>query len=91
MPASLPPGFSASGFTCGIKASGKSDLALFVSDRPAAVAGVFTTNQVCGAPVIVSRRRVPADQARAVIINSGNSNAATGYSSTASNPDSFLA
>jgi len=78
MPASLPHGFSASGFTCGIKASGKSDLALFVSDSPAAVAGVFTTNKVCGAPVIVSRRRVPADHARAVIINSGNSNAATG-------------
>ncbi len=78
MPASLPCGFSAAGFTCGIKASGKSDLALFVSDRPAAVAGVFTTNQVCGAPVIVSRRRVPSGQARAVVINSGNSNAATG-------------
>lgn len=78
MPASLPIGFSASGLTCGIKASGKSDLALFVSDRPAAVAGVFTTNQVCGAPVIVSRRRVPSEGARAVIINSGNSNAATG-------------
>jgi glutamate N-acetyltransferase/amino-acid N-acetyltransferase len=78
MTASLPLGFSASGVTCGIKASGKSDLALFVSDRPASAAGVFTTNQVCGAPVIVSRRRVPSGTARAVIINSGNSNAATG-------------
>jgi len=78
MPASLPTGFSASGITCGIKASGKSDLALFVSDHPAAAAGVFTTNKVCGAPVIVSRRRVPSEHARAVVINSGNSNAATG-------------
>ncbi|MEY3173421.1 MAG: Arginine biosynthesis bifunctional protein ArgJ [Planctomycetota bacterium] len=78
MPASLPSGFSASGFTCGIKASGKADLALFVSDRPAAAAGVFTTNKVCGAPVIVSRQRVPSEQTRAVMINSGNSNAATG-------------
>jgi len=75
---SLPLGFTASGTTCGIKASGKPDLALFVSDRPAASAGVFTTNRVCGAPVIVSKERVPSSVARAVIINSGNSNAATG-------------
>jgi len=75
---SLPQGFQASGTTCGIKASGKPDLALFVSDRPAAVAGVFTTNRVCGAPVIVSKSRVPSTSGRAVIINSGNSNAATG-------------
>ncbi len=74
----LPSGFQTSGFTCGIKASGKPDLALFVSDRPATAAGVFTTNKVCGAPVIVSRGRVPSSTARAVIINSGNSNAATG-------------
>lgn len=74
----LPAGFSASGTTCGIKASGKPDLALFVSDRPAAVAGVFTTNRVVGAPVIVSRQRVLSETARAVVINSGNSNACTG-------------
>jgi len=74
----LPLGFSASGSTCGIKVSGKSDLALFVSDRDAVAAGVFTTNKVCGAPVIVCRQRVPSTVARAVIINSGNSNAATG-------------
>lgn len=76
--AQLPRGFRASGSTCGIKASGNPDLSLFVSDSPASVAGVFTTNKVCGAPVIVSRERVPASAARAVIINSGNSNAATG-------------
>ena len=74
----LPLGFSASGSTCGIKVSGKSDLALFVSDRDAAAAGVFTTNKVCGAPVIVCKQRVPSAVARAVVINSGNSNAATG-------------
>jgi len=74
----LPCGFRTAGFTCGIKASGKPDLALFVSDRPATATGVFTTNKVCGAPVIVSRSRVPSSTARAVIINSGNSNAATG-------------
>jgi glutamate N-acetyltransferase/amino-acid N-acetyltransferase len=76
--ASLPRGFQTAGYTCGIKASGKPDLSLFVSETPAAAAGVFTTNKVCGAPVIVSRRRVPSATARAVIINSGNSNAATG-------------
>lgn len=76
--AKLPAGFRASGFTCGIKASGKPDLSLFVSDRPASAAGVFTTNRVCGAPVIVSKQRVPSTVARAVVINSGNSNAATG-------------
>jgi glutamate N-acetyltransferase / amino-acid N-acetyltransferase len=77
-PIVLPRGFRASGITCGIKASGKPDLALFVSDTPASAAGVFTTNKVCGAPVIVSRERVPSAGARAVIVNSGNSNAATG-------------
>ncbi|MCA9012497.1 MAG: bifunctional glutamate N-acetyltransferase/amino-acid acetyltransferase ArgJ [Planctomycetaceae bacterium] len=78
LPVQLPVGFKASGSTCGIKASGKPDLALFVSDRDATACGVFTTNKVCGAPVIVSKQRVPSTIARAVIINSGNSNAATG-------------
>lgn len=76
--ASLPRGFQTAGFTCGIKASGKPDLSLFVSTVPASAAGVFTTNKVCGAPVIVSRSRVPSSTSRAVVINSGNSNAATG-------------
>lgn len=76
--ASLPLGFRCSGSTCGIKASGKSDLGLFVSDVPAAAAGVFTQNRVCGAPVVVTRGRLPSDTIRAVVINSGNSNAATG-------------
>ena len=74
----LPSGFKASATTCGIKASGKPDLALFVSDRPAAAAGVFTTNRVVGAPVTVSQERLPSDAMRAVIINSGNANACTG-------------
>jgi len=53
-------------------------MALFVSDRPCAAAGVFTTNLVCGAPVKVSRERLPRSTARAIVINSGNSNACTG-------------
>ena len=75
----LPKGFSAAGIHCGIKSDRfKLDLALFVSDRPCAAAGVFTTNLVCGAPVKVSRDRLPRSTARAVVLNSGNSNAATG-------------
>jgi glutamate N-acetyltransferase/amino-acid N-acetyltransferase len=75
----LPGGFKAGGVYCGIKTDpSKLDLALFVSDRPATAAGVFTKNQVCGAPVKVSRERVPTASARAVVINSGIANAATG-------------
>lgn len=81
-PESLPPlpqGFSAAGIRCGIKADPeKLDMALFVSELPCVAAGVFTTNNVCGAPVKVSRGRLPRATARAVIVNSGNSNAATG-------------
>ncbi len=74
----LPAGFRAAGICCGIKPSGRPDLALFASDTAAVAAGVFTTNRVCGAPVTISRSRVPSRTARAIIINSGNSNAATG-------------
>ena len=74
----LPLGYQTSGTTCGIKASQTLDLALFISDTNASAAGVFTSNKVCGAPVQLSRRRVPAANVRAVIINSGNANACTG-------------
>jgi glutamate N-acetyltransferase/amino-acid N-acetyltransferase len=74
----LPQGFRAAGVHCGIKSDAdRLDLALFVSDRPCAAAGTFTRNRVCGAPVKVSRERLPA-AARAVVINSGNANACTG-------------
>lgn len=75
----LPRGFRSAGLACGIKEKKSTfDLALFVSDVPCAGAGVFTKNQVCGAPVKVSRERVPGDSLRAVVINSGNANACTG-------------
>ena len=75
----LPLGFSAAGHACGLKSDPSTlDLALFVSDRPAAAAGVFTQNRVCGAPVQVCRERLPRGTARGVVINSGNSNACTG-------------
>ncbi len=79
----LPTGFRAAAVKCGVKpGSDKLDLALFVSDRPAAAAGVFTTNLVCGAPVKVSRSRLPRGTARGVVINSGNANACTGEQGT---------
>src|SRR5947209_14279171 len=54
------------------------DLALVVSEAPAAAAGVFTQNRVVAAPVRVCRERVPSADARAVIVCSGNANACTG-------------
>jgi len=54
------------------------DIALIVSDVPAAAAGVFTQNRVCAAPVHVCRERLPAADARGVVICSGNANACTG-------------
>jgi len=75
----LPQGFRAAGVACGIKSDPtKLDLALFVSDRPATSAGVFTQNQVVGAPVKVCRERVGRTSTRAVVMNSGCSNACTG-------------
>lgn len=77
--APLPLGFLASGLHCGIKKDPSVfDLSLFVSERPATAAGVFTTNLVHGAPVKVSRNRVQKGIARGVVVNSGNSNACTG-------------
>jgi glutamate N-acetyltransferase/amino-acid N-acetyltransferase len=82
-----PLGFLASGVFCDIKRLGtgkgsdkgnKRDLALIVSEAPATVAGMFTTNQVCAAPVKVCVERMKKGTARAVVINSGNANACTG-------------
>src|SRR5437870_5305003 len=89
IPASIvaPKGFLASGVFCDIKRLGtgkgsnkgkKRDLALIVSEVPAAVAGMFTTNQVCAAPVKVCIPRVAKGTAQAIIVNSGNANACTG-------------
>lgn len=75
----LPQGFRAAGVHCGIKKDPERfDLSLFVSDVAATSAGMFTTNLVHGAPVKVSRGRVQRASTRAIVINSGNSNACTG-------------
>jgi glutamate N-acetyltransferase/amino-acid N-acetyltransferase len=82
-----PQGFLAAGVFCDIKRLGtgkgshkpnKLDLALVFSEAPATVAGTFTTNQVCAAPVKICIDRVKRGVARAVAINSGNANACTG-------------
>jgi len=79
----LPLGFRTVGMHCGIKSDAtKFDLSLFVADVPCTAVGVFTQNRVCGAPVKVSRARVPRATARAVVINSGNANACTGERGT---------
>jgi glutamate N-acetyltransferase/amino-acid N-acetyltransferase len=75
----LPRRFRFAGDRCGIRGNDpRKDLALLMSEIPAAAAGVFTQNRVCAAPVQVSRQRVPAGDARAIIICSGNANACTG-------------
>src|SRR5579871_423605 len=80
-------GFKAAGVFCDIKRLGtgkgsnkgnKSDLALIVSETPATVAGMFTTNQVCAAPVKICAQRVKRGKAQAIAVNSGNANACTG-------------
>ena len=74
-----PRGYRAAGITAGLKPSGLPDLALIVSDVDAIAAGVFTTNQVCAAPVTYCRQRLQAKaSARAILINAGQANAATG-------------
>lgn len=72
-----PRGFRAAGICCGIKAK-KPDLALLVSDRPAAAAGTFTTNSFRAAPVLLSGERLKKGSARAIVVNSGCANACTG-------------
>ncbi|OGC09374.1 hypothetical protein A3J90_06145 [candidate division WOR-1 bacterium RIFOXYC2_FULL_37_10] len=73
-----PRGFKASGIACGIKKSGKKDLALVCSDVPAVAAGVFTTNQYKAAPIIVSEENIKSGLCQAVIANAGNANCGTG-------------
>ncbi len=68
-------GFTASGIHCGIRKNReKKDLALILSDRPAAAAAVYTQNLVKGAPIAVTASHLENGIARAVICNSGIAN-----------------
>lgn len=75
-------GFVAAGIAAGIKASGRPDLALVATadGRPVPSAGVFTRNRMTAAPVITTRAHLEATagHSTAVVLNSGNANAATG-------------
>ncbi len=71
-------GFSAAAVEAGIRYKNRLDLGLIYSDRPAVTAGVFTTNRVQAAPVLLDKERLQRGQAQAVLINSGNANACTG-------------
>lgn len=71
-------GFKAAGMPCGVKFSGKPDLALIFSETEASVAAVFTKNAVVAPPVLVSKNNVADGKAQAIIVNSGNANACTG-------------
>src|SRR5436190_12510331 len=75
----LARGFRYAGVHSGLRPDpDRLDLALVVSDGPCSAAGVFTQNRVCAAPVRVCRQRLPRDDARGIIICSGNANACTG-------------
>ena len=73
-----PLGFLAAGIHCGIKKPSMLDLALIVSSEPGPIAGVFTTNRLPAAPVLLDRLHLRRGVGRAIIVNSGNANACTG-------------
>ncbi|MDQ6607435.1 MAG: bifunctional glutamate N-acetyltransferase/amino-acid acetyltransferase ArgJ [Actinomycetota bacterium] len=75
----LPGGFRAAGVTCGIKPDGVRDLGLMVSDAPATTSAArFTRSGALAAPVLLTMERADLGELRAVVVNSGNANAATG-------------
>ena len=76
----LPRGYRFAATACGLKKTGALDLALISSDVPASAAAVFTQNLVVAAPVTISKEHLRASKGRmrAVVVNSGNANCATG-------------
>jgi glutamate N-acetyltransferase/amino-acid N-acetyltransferase len=72
-----PQGFRAAAVAAGIKPD-RPDLALLAADAPCAAAGVFTTNRAKAAPVVVSAEHLQSGSARAIVVNAGCANAATG-------------
>lgn len=74
----LPQGYRVSAVPVGFKKADRKDLGLIISERPAAAAGVFTTNLFKAAPVLVAQEHIANGTARAIVINSGQANACTG-------------
>lgn len=73
-----PKGFLAGSASCGIKKSGKTDLALLFSAAPCITAGTFTTNKVKSGSVVLCIQRIKEGVAQAVVVNSGNANCCVG-------------
>lgn len=71
-------GFSLSAVPAGIKYRDRLDLGLIYSDSPAVTAGVFTTNLIKAAPVVLDMERLKQGRAQAILVNSGCANACTG-------------
>jgi glutamate N-acetyltransferase/amino-acid N-acetyltransferase len=71
-------GFSFAAVEAGVRYANRLDLGLIVSDVPCVTAGMFTTNQVKAAPVLIDRERLKGGQAQAILVNSGCANACTG-------------
>jgi glutamate N-acetyltransferase/amino-acid N-acetyltransferase len=78
--AALPHGFRFAATACGLKKTGALDLAIFSSDVLASAAAVFTQNLVVAAPVTLSKKHLQLSKGRmrAVVVNAGNANCATG-------------
>src|SRR5690554_5644387 len=82
-PGTLPEFFPVAGVkigiaSAGIKKPGRKDIVVFELAPGARVAGIFTTNQFCAAPVVLSRRHLAQSAPRYLLINTGNANAGTG-------------
>ena len=79
-PPQLPLGFRFAAVRAGVKPSGKVDFAVAVADQPASAAAMFTSNRVVAAPVTIGRRHLlrSGGHVRAITVNSGNANCATG-------------
>ena len=78
-PGTLPDGFKSSGVACGVKPSGALDLGLLVSAAPETTSAArFTKSGALAAPVLLTMERARLERIRAIVVNSGNANAATG-------------
>lgn len=73
-----PLGFLAGTATAGIKQSGKLDIGILAARSTCTAAAVFTQNRFCGAPIVVGREHIRPGKLRAIVVNSGCSNVATG-------------
>ena len=72
------PGFVAGAVAAGIKKDGKKDLGMICSKIPACAVGMFTSNKIQAAPVVLGKERIKSGRCQAIIANSGNANACTG-------------